>query len=116
MGLPFSRPKAWLAEQPRAHCTGTEYEARLRQQHAKLNPRTGWATSAGAHRRRRRGFGGDSDSDEECAAAFRCMMLQSLHMGCMCVTSTALPQTAVCPDFDGHLAILAISSASMQAS
>ena len=86
--------EAWLAEHLRAHCTGTEYEARLRQQHAKLNPRTGWATSAGAHRRRRRGFGGDSDSDEECAPAFCCEILQlQVHTGWICTMIVALQQT-----------------------
>ena len=75
--LPPARLSARLPEQPQAFCAGTEYEARLRQQHAKLNPRTGWATAGGALRRRRRGFGGDSDSDEECAAG---PAVQSPHM------------------------------------
>lgn len=88
-----SRAEEWLAEHLRAFYAGTEYEARLRQQHAKLNPRTGWATSMGAHRLRRRGFCGDSDSDEECAAAFRSSNLQRLHTGGIYDICVALQQT-----------------------
>ena len=45
---------------------GREYEARLREQHNKLNPRTSWASLKKADaRRRRRAEGGASDSEEE---------------------------------------------------
>lgn len=44
---------------------GKEYEARLRKQHSKLNPRTSWATDEGRSRKRRRaGYGEDSEDDE----------------------------------------------------
>lgn len=46
--------------------SGREYEARLRQQHNKLNPRTSWASLKKADaRRRRQAEGGASDSEEE---------------------------------------------------
>lgn len=45
---------------------GREYEARLRQQHNKLHPRTSWASLKKAGERRRRvAAGGASDSEEE---------------------------------------------------
>ena len=48
-------------------CTGKEYEARLRQQHSKLHPRTSWAAAAdaAAQRKRRRGGYASDDEDEE---------------------------------------------------
>ena len=54
---------------------GKEYEARLRQQHSKLNPRTSWATREGGRgrKRRRAGYGEDSE-DDECAPCFLCRM------------------------------------------
>jgi U3 small nucleolar RNA-associated protein 18 len=48
--------------------TGKEYEARLRQQHSKLHPRTSWAAAEGRKRRRQRGRDAaepDDDEDEE---------------------------------------------------
>ncbi len=42
---------------------GKEYEARLRQQHSKLNPRTSWATEGRA--KRKRGFGDEESEDDE---------------------------------------------------
>ncbi len=42
---------------------GKEYEARLRQQHAKLNPKTSWARMDRKTARKRRGFGEDSDEE-----------------------------------------------------
>ena len=43
---------------------GKEFEARLRQQHTKLNPRTSWAQ---VHRKKKankkRGFGDESDEE-----------------------------------------------------
>ena len=55
---------------------GKEYEARLRQQHSKLNPRTSWATRDGARSRKRRraGYGEDSE-DDECAPCSLCRKL-----------------------------------------
>ena len=45
---------------------GHQYEARLRQQHNKLHPRTAWASLKKAERRRRRvAEGGASDSEDE---------------------------------------------------
>lgn len=54
---------------------GKEYEARLRQQHSKLNPRTSWAMREGGRgrKRRRAGYGEDSE-DDECAPCFLCRM------------------------------------------
>ncbi|DBB01100.1 hypothetical protein WJX77_009600 [Trebouxia sp. C0004] len=43
--------------------SGKEYEARLRQQHAKLNPRTSWAHMDKKKAKKRRGFGDDSHED-----------------------------------------------------
>lgn len=42
---------------------GKEYESRLRQQHAKLNPKTSWARFDQKKLKRRRGFGDDSDEE-----------------------------------------------------
>ena len=42
---------------------GKEYEARLRQQHAKLNPKTSWACMDRTKAKKRRGFGEDSDEE-----------------------------------------------------
>lgn len=42
---------------------GKEYEARLRQQHAKLNPKTSWARMDKKKGKKRRGFGEDSDEE-----------------------------------------------------
>ncbi len=42
---------------------GKEYEARLRQQHAKLNPKTSWARMDRKKAKKRRGFGEDSDEE-----------------------------------------------------
>lgn len=52
---------------PAACPAGREYEARLRQQHNKLHPRTGWASlkKAGERRQRAAAAGGASDSEEE---------------------------------------------------
>ena len=54
---------------------GKEYEARLRQQHSKLNPRTSWATREGdrSGKRRRAGYGKDSE-DDECAPCSLCRL------------------------------------------
>lgn len=47
-------------------CAGKEYEARLRQQHSKLHPRTAWAAPKAGRKRRRAGYGGDeTDEDDE---------------------------------------------------
>ncbi|CAK0782784.1 hypothetical protein CVIRNUC_005979 [Coccomyxa viridis] len=52
-----------------ASISGKEYEARLRKQHSKLNPRTSWATEEGRSRKRRRaGYGEDSEDDEDAEA------------------------------------------------
>lgn len=46
--------------------TGKEYEARLRQQHSKLNPRTSWATEAlNGRKKRKHGFGDEDSEDDE---------------------------------------------------
>lgn len=43
---------------------GKEFEARLRQQHTKLNPRTSWAQMDRKKKaKKRRGFGDDSDDE-----------------------------------------------------
>ena len=42
---------------------GKEYEARLRQQHAKLNPKTSWARVDRKKAKKRAGFGDDSDTE-----------------------------------------------------
>lgn len=49
-----------MVQLPSFH-TGKEYEARLRQQHTKLNPRTSWARMDKKKAKKRRGFGEDSD-------------------------------------------------------
>ena len=56
--------ETWCAYRLRC-ATGKEYEARLRQQHSKLNPRTSWASQPGrGAKRRRTGYGEDSEDDE----------------------------------------------------
>lgn len=54
---------------------GKEYEARLRQQHSKLNPRTSWATrdSDRSRKRRRAAYSEDSE-DDECAPCSLCRL------------------------------------------
>ncbi len=61
----FFRPSRTLMLRSSAHGAGREYEARLRQQHSKLNPRTSWAAQTGrGAKRRRTGYGEDSEDDE----------------------------------------------------
>lgn len=43
---------------------GKEFEARLRQQHSKLNPRTSWARVGKKKKaNKKRGFGDESDEE-----------------------------------------------------
>jgi hypothetical protein len=75
---------------------GKDYEARLRQQHSRLNPRTSWAarnSDLRGRKRRHAGYGQDSE-DDECVTCFLpglCRLSRALSVlslgtwrGCFC--------------------------------
>ncbi|PSC69396.1 U3 small nucleolar RNA-associated 18-like protein [Micractinium conductrix] len=74
--------------------TGHQYEARLRQQHNKLHPRTAWASLKKAERRRRRvAEGGASDSEDEEGGAEAAAERLLQRAGGLLARGAALPPT-----------------------